>query len=103
MVAQPERLSPREHLDGRIAALDAEVERIWAEEGDPAEALGRFLVDRFGIGAIVETYREYLEHEDSFLFDDWQTEDGEDATDDGGPAVEPVGVEHADPGRPDSG
>lgn len=45
MVAQPERVSPREHLDRRIAALDSEVEQIRAEYGDPAEALGRYLVE----------------------------------------------------------
>ena len=78
MVAQPEPLSPREHLDRRIAALDAEVEQIRAEYGDPAEALGRYLVERLGIEALMETYQEYLDHEDSFLYDDW-IEDAEES------------------------
>lgn len=52
MVAQSKVVSPREHLDHRIAALDAKVEQIQAEYGDPAEALGRYLVERFGIDAI---------------------------------------------------
>lgn len=74
MVAQPERPSPKEHLDRRIASLDAEVEHIRAEYGDPAEALGIFLRDWIGLEALEETYQEYLRHEDSFLFDDYDDE-----------------------------
>ncbi len=83
MVAQPERLSPKEHLDRRIASLDAEVEQIRAEYGDPAEALGRFLVERFGIEALEATYQEYVRHEASFLFDDYDDEDAESEDEDG--------------------
>lgn len=74
MVAQPERLSPKEHLRRRIASLDAEVEQIRAEYGDPAEALGIFLRDWIGLEAVDETYQKYLRHEDSFLFDDYNDE-----------------------------
>ena len=63
MVAQSTHVVPRDHLDRRIAALDAEVEQIQAEYGDPAEALGRYLVERFGLAALMETYQEYLDHE----------------------------------------
>ncbi len=70
MVAQPELASPRAHLDRRIAALDAEVEAIRAQYGDPAEALGRYLVERFGIDAIVDTYRDFLEREAPFYEDE---------------------------------
>ena len=79
MAIQAERLSPAEHLERRIRELDAEVEQIWAEYGDPAEALGAYLVERFGIDAIMETYEEYLRHEDSFLFDDYSDDEVEDA------------------------
>lgn len=82
MVAEPEHLSPREHLEQRIASLDAEVEQIRAEYGDPAEALGIFLRDWIGLEALEETYQEYLRHEDSFLFDDYNDADA-DAEPDG--------------------
>ena len=64
-------LSPREHLERRIATNLEEAERWRAEHGDPAEALGRYLVERYGIEAIMETYQEFLDHEDSFLYDDF--------------------------------
>lgn len=82
MVTQSKLGSPREHLDHRIAALDAEVEQIQAEYGDPAAALGQYLIKRFGIEALTETYQEYLDHEDLFLDDDWN--DGEEENGDGG-------------------
>lgn len=78
MAVETERLSPAKHLARRIAALDAEVDRIRAEDGDPAEALGAYMRDRFGIAAVMATYEEYLRHEDSFLFDDYPNEDEED-------------------------
>jgi len=84
MVAQKEQLSPREHLDRRIAALDAEVEQIRAEFGDPAEALGKYLLDRFGLEALEATYQEYLDHEDSFLYDDWEKDEDQDEHRNGG-------------------
>jgi hypothetical protein len=71
MAAQSKQVFPRDHLDRRIASLDAEVEEIQAEYGDPAEALGRYLVERFGLTALMETYQEYLNHDSSFLDDDW--------------------------------
>jgi hypothetical protein len=77
MVAQPERMSPREHLDRRIAALDAEVEQIWAEEGDPAEALGVLLRERIGFEALAATYEEYVRNPSAFMFDDEPTDDDE--------------------------
>ena len=79
MVTKSEQLSPSEHLERRIRDLDAEVEQIEAEYGDPAEALGAYLVERFGVQAIMETYEEYLRHEDSFLFDDYADDEDEDA------------------------
>ncbi len=76
MVAKSERVSPRDHLDRRIEALDAEVEQIRAEYGDPAEALGRYLVERFGIDAIVASYRDFLEREEPFYVDEeWDEAD----------------------------
>ena len=81
MATETKPLTPAEHLERRIAMLDTEVEQIRAEFGDPAAALGMYLVERFGIEAMMETYREYLDHEDSFLYDDWHA-DPED--DDGG-------------------
>lgn len=83
MVAQPERLSPKEHLDRRIAENLAEAERWRSEHGDPTEALGRFLVERFGIEALEATYQDYVRHEDSFLFDDYDDEDAEGEDEDG--------------------
>lgn len=77
MVAQPERPSPREHLDHRIAALDAEVERIRAEVGDPAEALGAFLRERIGLPALTATCQEYLRSPSAFMFDDDHVDDHE--------------------------
>lgn len=70
MAVETDRLSPAEHLERRIAALDAEVARIRAEDGDPAEALGRYLVERFGIDAIVGAYRDFVEREEPFYVDD---------------------------------
>lgn len=87
MVAQRKLLSPREHLNRRIAALDAEVEQIRAEYGDPAEALGRYLVERFGIDAIMETYRDFLDHE-------------EFARDEAGPDEADPAPEESDGGEP---
>lgn len=69
--------SPAEHLERRIQETLIESERWRAEHGDPAAAMGRFLVERFGIDALMATYHEYLEHEDSFLFDDYHDEEGE--------------------------
>ena len=79
MVAQPKPVVPRDHLDSRIAALEAEVEQVRAEYGDPAEALGRYLVERFGPSVLMETYQEYLDHDASFQDDDWNdgVEDGD--------------------------
>ncbi len=85
MVAQSDLVSPREHLDRRIAALDAEVERIRAEDGDPAGALGRYLVERFGIEALRATYEEYCRNQYSFMFDD-EAEDVEESLDGDGNA-----------------
>ena len=82
MTIRTRTISPAEHLERRIAALDAEVEQIRAEYGDPAEALGRYLIKRFGIEALQETYQEYLDYEDSFLYDDWR--DGAEAVENGG-------------------
>ena len=84
MATNPRALSPREHLERRVAGNLEEAERWRAEHGDPAEALGRFLVQRFGIEAIMETYHEYLEHEDSFPFDDYP-EDADEEEDGGQP------------------
>lgn len=83
MAVETERLSPAQHLAQRIAALDAEVERIRAEDGDPAEALGAYMRTRFGVAAVMESYEEYLRHEDSFLFDDYT--DGIEEDDGGAP------------------
>ncbi len=83
MAVKSERLSPAEHLERRIQELDQEVERIWEEFGDPAEALGAYLRERFGWEAIRETYEEWLWHEDSFLFDDYDDEEETDEGDDG--------------------
>ena len=78
MVTKTAKPSPAEHLEQRIRALDAEVEQIWAEYGDPAEALGRFLREQYGWDALRETYEEYVRHRHSFLFDDYDDEDDED-------------------------
>ena len=78
MAIKSERLSPAEHLERRIAENRAEAERWRAEHGDPAAALGAYLVERFGIEAILETYEEYLRHENSFLFDDYSDDEDED-------------------------
>jgi hypothetical protein len=83
MATRLKLLSPAEHLEQRIKELDAEVERIRAEEGDPAAALGTFLRDWIGLDALEETYAEYLRHEDSFLFDDYDDERGAGEDEDG--------------------
>jgi RNA binding exosome subunit len=83
VAVETERLSPAEHLERRIAALDAEVAQIRNEYGDPTEALGVYLRERFGIAAIMQTYEEYLRHEDSFLYDDYE-DDVDDRNGDGG-------------------
>ena len=75
MAVKSERLSPAEHLERRIAENRAEAERWRAEHGDPAEAMGRFLLERFGLEALQETYEEYLRHENSFLYDDYDDEE----------------------------
>ena len=77
MAVKSERLAPAEHLERRIAELDGEAERVRAEYGDPAEALGAFLRERFGLDALMATYREYRCHEDSFLFDDYAGDEDE--------------------------
>ena len=81
MVTKPERLSPQDHLERRIQDLDAEVAAVWEEFGDPAVALGAYLRERYGLDAIMATYKEYLEHEDSFLFDDYSDESEDEAED----------------------
>ena len=78
MAIKSERLSPTEHLERRIKEHLAEAERWRAENGDPAEALGAYLRERFGWEAIMETYEEWLRHEDSFLFDDYSDNEDED-------------------------
>jgi hypothetical protein len=78
MAVKSERLSPAEHLDRRIKEHLAEAERWRAENGDPAEALGAFLRDWIGLEALEETYEEWLRHEDSFLFEDYDDDTTED-------------------------
>lgn len=76
MAIETERRSPARHLERRIAALDAEVEQIRAEYGDPAEALGEFLRDWIGPDALRETYEQYRRNRYDFMVDNGEDEDG---------------------------
>ncbi len=78
MVTTARPISADEHLERRIAQNLAEAERWRAEHGDPAAAMGAFLRDWIGLEALEATYREYLRHEDSFLFDDYDDDADED-------------------------
>lgn len=75
MVANPKQLSPTAHLERRIRELDIEADRVQAEYGDPSQALGAFLLAWIGLEALEETYQEYVRHEDSFLFDDYDEDE----------------------------
>jgi len=78
MATATRELSPAEHLERRIQETLIESARWRAEHGDPGEALGTYMRERFGLDAILETYREYWRHEDSFLFDDYPDAEDED-------------------------
>ena len=75
MAVETERLSPAEHLERRIAALDAEVEQIRAEYGDPAKAMGDVLREWLGVEAMQETSAEYRRNRYDFLYDDDDAEE----------------------------
>lgn len=74
-------ISPAEHLERRIVQNLADAERWRAEHGDPSAALGAYMRERFGLDAIMETYREHLLHEDSV--DDYLDNEDEDAREPG--------------------
>lgn len=75
-------LTPAEHLDRHIREHLERAEQWRAENGDPSEAMGAFLRERIGLKALQETYDEYKRHEDSFLFDDYDSEN-DDEVDEG--------------------
>lgn len=77
MATETRTLTPAEHLDRHIREHIERRERWRAEHGDPAIAMGTFLRDWIGLEALEETYQEFLRHEDSFLFDDYDEEDEE--------------------------
>lgn len=82
MATQAQPMSPAERLERRIQQNLAEAERWRAEHGDPGAAMGAFLRDWIGLEALEATYQEYLRHEDSFVFDDYD-DDEEDWDEDG--------------------
>lgn len=84
MTETPTKLSPAEHLARRIQENRIASAQWRAEHGDPGEALGKLLFEQFGIEAILETYQEYLDHENSFLWDDYDDEREEDDGPNGG-------------------
>ncbi len=75
MAIDTEKLSPTEHLERRIQEHLHRREQRPAEYGDPAEAMGRFLIERFGLEALQETYDEYRRDRYSFMYDDHEDED----------------------------
>lgn len=80
MATRARPVSPTQRLDRRIAQNLVDAEQWRAEHGDPAAAMGSFLYDWIGLEALEATYREYLWHEDSFAFDDYDDDaegDGE--------------------------
>jgi hypothetical protein len=78
MVAATTKLPPTEHLEQRIRETVVEAERWRRANGDPATALGAFLRDRYGEDPIMATYREYLQHKNSFIFHDYTDEPDEE-------------------------
>ncbi len=84
MVTETRKISPAEHLERRIQENLAWAEQWRAENGDPGVALGAYLRDTIGLEALEVTYREYLRHEDSFLFDDYEDDEEEDNRPDAG-------------------
>lgn len=77
MATETREISPAEHLEHRVRENLAWAERWRAENGDPGVALGEYLRDTIGLEALEATYREYLRHEDSFLFDDYEDDEEE--------------------------
>ena len=47
-------------IERRLQEHQAEIARLRAEFGDPAEALDAFIRETFNREAIIETYEEYL-------------------------------------------
>lgn len=64
------KLTPAEHLEKRIRENRDWAEKWRAEHGDPGEAIGRLLVERFGIEALQATYDEYRRNRYDFMYDD---------------------------------
>ena len=64
------KLTPAEHLEKRIRENREWAEKWRAENGDPGEAIGRLLVERFGIEALRATYEEYRRNRYDFMYDD---------------------------------
>jgi hypothetical protein len=80
MAIDAEKLSPAEHLERRIQEPLGRRERQNAEHGDPAEAMGRFLIERFGLEALQETYDAYRRNRYSFMYDEDEDEVEDDTT-----------------------
>jgi hypothetical protein len=81
-----------QHLEQRIRAHLDRRNRRRTEHGDPAEAMGRFLIERFGLEALQESYEEYRRHPYSFVYGDDKDGDGD------GDAVEHRDVDGRAPG-----
>jgi hypothetical protein len=75
MATDAEKLSPAGYLEQRIHEHLKRRRRRSAEDGDPAEAMGRFLIERFGLEALQETYGEYRRNRYEFMYDDHEDED----------------------------
>ncbi len=81
MAIGTKKLTPAEHLDRHIEENRIRANRWRAEYGDAGEAMGRFLIERFGLEALQETYDEYRRNRYSFMDDDFEDEDEHDLED----------------------
>jgi hypothetical protein len=77
MATRVRPVAPVQHLDIRIAQNLADAEQWRAEHGDPGTAKGTFLNDWIGVEALEAPCREYLRHDNSVVFDDYD-DDAED-------------------------
>lgn len=83
MEIHTEKITPAEQLERHIQENRVRAEQWRAEHGDPGdpgEAMGRFLIERFGLEALQETDDQYRRNRYSFMFDD-EAEDVEEVLD----------------------
>ncbi len=69
-VATTTKHTPNETLQRRMQEHRAEIKRYREQQGDPAEALGVLLRERFGVEALHDTYFEWLENPYAWLEND---------------------------------